>query len=85
VRELWGHRIDDPIWLGSPVWAIDDPAVSKCSDCGIQSRIVDFLPMMRNASDGYETRKECPACFAPGYVFGERFQIVDSAGNLWNG
>jgi hypothetical protein len=77
------HRIDDPIWPGSLVWLIDSPDCARCSDCGITSRVVDFLPMFR--VHGYDPRKECPACYAPGYVIDTVFQVVDAGGNLWNG
>ena len=83
MRELYGHRIDDQIWPGSPVWLIDSPDCARCSDCGIASRVVDFLPKLQ--AEGYDPRKECPACFGPGYILAERFQVVDAGGNLWNG
>jgi len=78
---LWGHRIDDPIWPGSPIWEIDQPVAARCTDCQIASRVVDFLP--KAFAEGYETRKECPICFAPGYIINEEFVVVDAGGKVW--
>ena len=84
LKELWGHRIDDPIWPGSPIWEIDQPAAARCIDCQIASRVVDFLPMMRVVGDiSWDTRKECPMCFAPGYIINEEFVVIDAGGKVW--
>jgi hypothetical protein len=72
---LWGHRIDDPIWLGSPIWEIDQPAAARCTDCQIASRVVGDI--------SWDTRKECPMCFAPGYIINEEFVVIDAGGKVW--
>lgn len=79
--DFWGHKVDDPVWPDSIIWHIDHPLVAKCTDCRIQSRVEDFLPKLQ--PDGYDTRKECPICFAPGYVLGNEFLVVDAGGKVW--
>ena len=79
--DFWGHKIDDPIWPNSIIWLMDNPAVARCTDCCVQSRVADFQPFFGDG--GYERRKECPVCYAPGFIINEEFIVIDTGGKIW--
>lgn len=72
MREYDGFLLDDPIWPGSLIAMIDRTKYYRCVDCSVMARRGDYLPMFKTGAqiraDGYDTRKECPFCFRPGYV-----------------
>jgi hypothetical protein len=58
------------------------PDFVYCSDCGHFAPPEVFLPKIPNGE--WDPRLECPICYAPGYIIGARFQVIDSGGNLYN-